>query len=118
MQAIVKLLGLLALLNALPAPDHCYDFTSRTVLDGCGSLHLNKFGKLLPYPRWHQWLAILRPLWLSIYRHCLLLRNPSLGARQDPHNSLLDERGLRQRVECLWPGAGEYFITTDSFCIR
>lgn len=31
----------------LPNPDHCYDFTSRTMNDACGSLNLSKYGKPL-----------------------------------------------------------------------
>lgn len=31
--------------NLLASPDHCYDFTSTTVIDGCGSLDLTRVGK-------------------------------------------------------------------------
>ena len=36
----MEILFLLALSFGFPAPDHCYDFTSQTVSDGCGSVDL------------------------------------------------------------------------------
>ena len=37
----------ISLYSSLPTADHCYDFTSRTVNDACGSHNLSVNGELL-----------------------------------------------------------------------
>lgn len=42
-------LSLFSFVLCIPSPDHCYDFTSNTVNDACGSNHLQRVGKYTLY---------------------------------------------------------------------
>lgn len=39
----------LSMVQLVPNPEHCYDFISNTVNDGCGSENLTRVGKLSNY---------------------------------------------------------------------